>query len=85
MVYTIVSAKSTIPLLLLSIVVAVLVASISGSGVISTTVTSSSVLPSLSSPSSEVSVTLLVCPGLLAVANTLLFTLEVNAAAELII
>ena len=56
-----------------------------GSGVIDTAVTSSSVLPSLSSPSSEVSVTLLLWPGLLAVANTLLFTLEVNAAFPLMI
>ncbi len=85
MVYTIVSPKSTIPLLLLSVVTAVLVASIAGSGVIDTTVTSSVVLPSLSSPSSEVSVTLLLWPGLLAVAKTLLFTLEVNAAFPLMI
>ena len=48
--------------------VAVFVASTEGSGVMKTFVVSLTVFPSVSSPSSEVSVTLLVFPGLLAVA-----------------
>ena len=51
---------------------------------ISITVGSSIIFPSPSSPSSEVSETLLVCPGLLAVTSTLLITLVVLAASELI-
>ena len=43
------------------------------------TVSSLVVSPSLSSPSSEVSVTLLLCPGLLAVANAVFETLPVFA------
>ena len=61
--------------------VAVLVTSIDGELVIDISVTSSVVLPSLSSPSSEVSVTFLACPGEEAVTKTLLFTLPVSRAA----
>ena len=68
----------------MSLTVAVLVASTDGFGEIDTSVESSVVLPSLSSPSSEVSLTLFVCPGLLAVTIALLTTLSVPAAAGLI-
>ena len=56
----------------LSVTVAVLVASIPGEAVILTTVGSLVVLLSVSSPSSEVSVTSSVFPGEEAVANTVL-------------
>ena len=68
MVYTKVSPGSLLPLLLLSITLTVLVASIPGRGEIITSVESSVVLPSISFPLSDVSLTLFVCPGLLAVA-----------------
>ena len=55
--------------------VAVLVTSIAGEAVISTTVASFVVLPSVSSPSSEVSVTSFVLPGEDAVTTTLFCTL----------
>ena len=61
--------------------VAVLVTSIDGELVIDISVTSSVVFPSLSSPSSEVSVTFLDCPGDEEVTKTLLFTLPVSSAA----
>ena len=72
-----VSPGSLLPLLLLSITLAVLVASIAGLGDTTTSVESSTVLPSISFPLSEVSLTLLVCPGLLAVAITILEILGV--------
>ena len=67
----------------LSVTVAVLVASIPGEAVILTTVGSLVVLLSVSSPSSEVSVTSSVFPAEEAVANTVL---EINPvyAAELL-
>ena len=55
--------------LLTSFTLTVFVISIPGVGLISVTVGSSTVFPSLSSPSSEVSLTLLLCPGLLAIAT----------------
>ena len=82
--YTIVSNGSLALLLLLSITTAVLVASILGFGEISTIVASSLVLPSISFPLSEVSLTLLVCPGLLAVAMAEFEINGVCAAAVLI-
>ena len=93
-VYSILSPKSFIPFPLLSITFAVLVTSMDGNGSIitvvdsveeiSTTVGSSVVFPSPSSPSSEVSETLLDWPGLLATAIALLTILVVLAAWELI-
>ena len=52
---------------------------------ISTTVSSSSMFPSASSPSSEISVTSSVLPGELAVAKTLLLRLPISTAAWSII
>ena len=92
-VYMISSPKSLVPLPLLSFTIADFSILINGNGWISTvvddvdisiTVGSSIIFPSPSSPSSEVSETLLVCPGLLAVTSTLLITLVVLAASELI-
>ena len=60
-----------------SVTEAVFVTSISGTGSISTSVESSVVFPSVSSPSSEMSVTLLLCPGEDAVTVTLFFTDDV--------
>ena len=62
-----------------SVTDAVLVASIIGFGDISTMVGSFVVFPSLSSPSSEMSVTLFVCPGEEPVAST---ELETKAVLE---
>ena len=59
-VYTITSPKSVILFELESVIAAVLVASAKGTGVMAISVTSSVVLPSVSSPSSDVSVTLFV-------------------------
>ena len=73
------SPGSLTPLEFTSETVAVLVASIDGFGEIITTVGSSSVLPSTSLPLSLVSDTLLLCPGLLAIAKALLITLGVLA------
>ncbi len=70
-VYTITSPAPVFPSPL-SVSVAVLVASIPGEAVILTTVGSLVVLLSVSSPSSEVSVTSFVLPGEDAVANTIL-------------
>ena len=92
-VYMISSPKSLVPLPLLSFTIADFSILINGNGWISKvvddvdisiTVGSSIIFPSPSSPSSEVSETLLVCPGLLAVTSTLLITLVVLAASELI-
>ena len=58
-----VSPAPVLPSPLLSVTVAVLVASISGEAVIVTIVGSSVVFPSVSSPSSEVSVTSPMFPG----------------------
>ena len=69
----------------LSVIAAVLVTSIDGVLLIVMSVVSSVVLPSLSSPSSEVSVTLLLCPGLLPVTKTLLLILPVSNAAWVIV
>ena len=66
----------------LSITIAVLVTSKIALGVISTIVGSLVVLPSLSSPSSDVSLTLFVCPGEEAVAVAMLETAPVRAAAS---
>ena len=84
-VYTIVSPMSTFPFELLSVTVAVFVSSIDGLSVIKVSVGSLTVFPSLSIPSSEVSDTLLLFPGLLAVATAVLITLGVFATFELII
>ena len=59
---------------------AVLVTSIEESELVKTTVASFVVLPSVSSPSSDTSVTSLLLPGVLAVTDTLLFTDPVFAA-----
>ena len=75
------SPKSVTLLLLLSVTVAVLVASMAGDLDKVVSVGSSIVLPSLSSPSSEVSVALLVLPGLLAAPYTLLNKLPLSRAA----
>ena len=84
-VYLKISPTSFIVLELTSVTDTVLVTSIDGSGVIIVIVGSSVVLLSVSSPSSEVSETLFVWPGLLAVATALLITLPVLAVAALII
>ena len=76
---------STFPFELLSVTVAVFVSSIDGLSVIKVSVGSLTVFPSLSIPSSEVSDTLLLFPGLLAVATAVLITLGVFATFELII
>ena len=68
----------------LSVSVAVLVASIPGEAVILTTVGSLVVLLSVSSPSSEVSVTSFVLPGEDAFANTILEMNHVLSATLLI-
>ena len=65
----------------MSFTTAVLVTSIEESELVKTTVTSFTVFPSLSSPSSDTSVTSFVLPGVLAVADTLLFTDPVLATA----
>ena len=59
--------------------VAVLVTSIAASEAVVITVWSSKVFPSVSSPSSDVSETLLVFPGLLRVTKTLFWILPVLA------
>ena len=64
---------------------AILVASIEGDGDISTTVGSSIVFPSVSSPSSLTSVTSLILPGLLAVTITVFSILPVSEAEASII
>ena len=64
----------------LSVIVDVFVTSIDGDAVIETTVGSSIVFPSLSIPSSDVSVTLFVKPGLLAVASNVLLILPLSTA-----
>ena len=84
-VYLRTSPTSFIVLPLLSVTETVLVTSIDGSGDIGVMVGSSVVFPSLSSPSSEVSDTLLVCPGLLAIATAEFITLGVFSVAALII
>ena len=63
-------------------IIAILVTSSNGLGVISTTVGSLVVLPSVSSPSSEVSLTLFVCPGEEAVAVAIFEIAPVRAAAS---
>ena len=92
-VYIISSPKSFVPLPLLSLTVAVFSTFINGNGWtstvlldvdISTSVGSSTILPSPSFPSSEVSDTLFVWPGLLAITSTLFITLVVLATSELI-
>ena len=64
----------------MSFTTAVLVTSIEESELVKTTVASFVVLPSVSSPSSDTSVTSLLLPGVLAVTDTLLFTDPVLAA-----
>ena len=64
----------------MSFTTAVLVTSIEESELVKTTVASFVVLPSVSSPSSDTSVTSLLLPGVLAVTDTLLFTDPVFAA-----
>ena len=68
----------------LSVTVAVLVTSKMALGVISTIVGSFVVLPSLSSPSSDVSLTLFVCPGEEAVAVAIFEIAPLRAAASVI-
>jgi hypothetical protein len=75
-----VSPKSVTLLLLLSVTVAVLVASIAGNRDKLVSVGSFVVLPSVSSPSSLRSVTLLVFPGEEAVASTVFTTLPLSTA-----
>ena len=84
-VYLKISPGSLTELELTSVTDTVLVASIDGFGEIDVMVGSSVVLPSVSSPSSEVSDTLLDWPGLLPVTTALLITLPVIAVAALII
>ena len=74
------SPKSVTLLLLLSVTVAVLVASTSGNRDKVVSVGSLVVLPSLSSPSSLRSVTLFVLPGEEAVASTVFTTLPLSIA-----
>ena len=69
----------------LSVTVAVLTTFIDGCDEVIISVESSWVLPSPSSPSSEVSETLLVCPGLLPLAITWFLTLPEFAASRLIV
>ena len=69
----------------MSFTTAVLVTSMEESELVKTTVTSFAVFPSLSSPSSDTSVTSFVFPGVLAVADTLLFTDPVLATFWLIV
>ena len=83
-VYTIVSPAPVLPSPL-SITAAVFVASTPGNAVILTRVGSSLVLPSLSSPSSEVSVTSLVFPGEDAVTTTVLDVPPASTAACVIV
>ena len=73
--YVILSPKSLIPLEFTSLTLAVLVTSIIGFNVIDTFVESSVVFPSASFPLSEVSVTLLLNPGLEATTLALLIKL----------
>ena len=68
----------------LSVIVAVLVTSKTALGVISTIVGSLMVFPSLSSPSSDVSLTLFVCPGEEAVAVAMFEIAPLRAAASVI-
>ena len=68
-----------------SIILAVLTTSIEGTGFIDTSVESLVVLPSVSSPSSDVSLTLFVCPGEEAVAVAMFEIKPVAAAASEII
>ena len=79
-----VSLVSLIPLLLLSVIVAVLVTSIAGIDWISISVGSFDVLPSVSSPSSLTSETLFVFPGLEPVTVTLLTTFPVAESLSVI-
>ena len=81
MVYTTISPRSLILLLLLSFTDAVLVASTIGFGLITSSVLSSVVLPSVSSPSSLRSVTPPGLPVLLAVTVTLLITPPASTTA----
>ena len=69
----------------MSLTTAVLVTSIEESELVKTTVGSFVVLPSVSSPSSDTSVTSFVLPGVLAVTDTLLFTDPVLATFWLIV
>ena len=85
MVYTITSPVSLILSLSVSITLAVLTTSIEGIGFIDTSVGSLVVFPSVSSPSSEVSLTLFVCPGEEAVAVAILEIEPLSAAASVII
>ena len=68
----------------LSVTVAVLVTSKIALGVISTIVGSLVVFPSVSSPSSDVSLTLFVCPGDEAVAVAIFDIAPLRAAASVI-
>ncbi len=79
-VYTIVSPAPVLPSPL-SVTTAVFIASTPGNAVMLTRVGSSLVLPSLSSPSSEVSVTSLEFPGEDAVASTVLEVPPASTAA----
>ena len=80
MVYTIISPAPVV-LFPLSVTAAVFVTSSDADAVIEVTVPSSVVLPSPSSPSSLISVTSFVLPGLDAVTKTVLETLPVSTAA----
>ena len=80
-VYVITSPRSVTPFALVSVTDATLVASIIGSGLITNSVISLVVLPSVSSPSSDVSLTLLLCPVLLAVTVTVLSTPPISTIA----
>ena len=89
--YVITSPRSVLALLLMSATTAVLVTSKIGMlwvaedvDVINTTVGSSIAFPSVSFPSSEVSDTLLVWPGLLAMATALLLTFCVLSTDDVI-
>ena len=72
-------------LLFVSVTDATFVTSILPADSVVTIVGSSTTLPSVSSPSSEVSVTLLVCPGDEAVAETMLLISPVFAAFWLMV
>ena len=85
MVYTILSPAPVLPSPLLSVTVAVLVASNLGSAVAKTTVWSFNVFPSLSSPLSLISMTSSVLPGLLEVTKTRFLILPVAAASASIV
>ena len=78
--YTIISPAPVVPFPL-SVTAAVFVTSSDADAVIEVTVPSFVVLPSPSSPSSLISVTSFVLPGLDAVTKTVLETLPVSTAA----